>query len=263
VPQWTKFGVNQFFFDYMKFIESNCDLIFFPSKSTKIDAEKKFVDCGLDISHIQKSIIRFGDRPDDVGCYSIDYSIGDLDSGNYVLYVSTIEARKNHRILYHIYHILCSEGYGDILPNLVFVGRIGWGVDDLLREISLDPVLSGKIKIIDKINDSELIWLYKNAMFCVYPSYYEGWGLPVAEALSHGKVVVVSDNSSLPEVGGDCAIYLNAFDTIAWRNMILRLVQDSVYRKALEDNIRMNYQSKKWAETCEVILEVIFDKNHG
>ena len=260
IPQWSKPGVNKIFVQYLEFISNNCDALLFTSKSSELDAEKKFHEYEMNIEHLEKYRIRLGDNHSSSKMDSIDFSIRGLQPDSYILYVSTIEARKNHRILYHVYHMLCSEGYRDILPDMVFVGRIGWGVNDLLQEISLDPVLSGKIRVIDDINDLELAWLYKNALFLVYPSHYEGWGLPVAEALSNGKAVIVSDNSSLPEVGGDCVVYVNSFDTIGWRNEILRLTKDSMHRRILERKVKINYKSTKWSETCEEILEVISGK---
>ena len=68
----------------------------------------------------------------------------------------------------------------------------GWGVGDLLKDIELDPLTKGMIVQLNHVNDAELLRLYESSMFCVFPSLYEGWGLPVGEALSLGKAVLCS-----------------------------------------------------------------------
>ena len=94
----------------------------------------------------------------------------------FILFVSTIERRKNHEVLYRAYHLLARQGTIESLPKLVFVGMPGWGVGDLLKEIELDPLTRGMIIQLHHVSDGELSYLYKKALFCVFPSLYEGVG---------------------------------------------------------------------------------------
>jgi glycosyltransferase involved in cell wall biosynthesis len=262
MPQWAKPGSKVLFAEYIRFISDVSNIILFASESSLNDAEREFKKAGLNFCEIDRCKIRLGDFLPQADDLSITGPVGELETHNFILYVSTIEARKNHSTLYHAYHMLCSEGEKDGLPTLVFVGRVGWGVDELLGEIYLDPVVAGKIKIISSASDSELDWLYKNSLFCVYPSLYEGWGLPVGEALSYGKVIVASDSSSLPEAGSSHVLYINQWDTVSWRDVIIRLVSDNSYRSSLERNIKNSYCPTSWLATGNQIFSAIYNETN-
>ncbi len=137
----------------------------------------------------------------------------------FILFVSTIERRKNHECIYKALLNLIESGRKN-LPKLVFVGMKAWGVEDLLSDIDLDPRVQGSILILSEISDAELSGLYQNALFTVYSSCYEGWGLPIAESLNYGKMAIVSSTSSMPEVGRDLVDYVHPDDIIGWANQI-------------------------------------------
>jgi glycosyltransferase involved in cell wall biosynthesis len=172
----------------------------------------------------------------------------------YILFVSTIDRRKNHEILYRAYTRLVEQGIPD-LPQLVFVGMKGWGVDDLLNDLRLDPRIQGLIDMKHSVSDDELNALYKGALFTVYPSLYEGWGIPVAESLGHGKFCLSSNTSSLPEVGGEFVEYLDPTDLPAWQERLLFYIQnpDAVAEK--ERVLRERYIPFAWQETSSDILQ--------
>ena len=176
-----------------------------------------------------------------------------LKGQRFLLFVSTIERRKNHEVLYRAYHILCEKGHKESLPKLVFVGMPGWGVGDLLKDIELDPLTQGLIVQLNHVSDDDLNWLYKHAFFCVYPSLYEGWGLPVAEALVHGKAVVSSDKGSLPEVGGNLVKYLSPWDAYAWADVILEMCEHPERVAAMESKVKQGYKKRTWKQTAEVV----------
>jgi glycosyltransferase involved in cell wall biosynthesis len=172
----------------------------------------------------------------------------------YILYVSTIDGvRKNHEILYHAYRKMV-EGDQRNLPRLVFVGRPSRRAECLLSHIRLDQTMRELIIILDHVNDSELSCLYRNALFSVYPSRYEGWGLPVAESLANGKFCIVSSASSLPEVGGDFVEYVDPYDLHGW---IERLTYYFNNRQALQERearIRSEYRPPTWVETTRELV---------
>ncbi|HEY9657884.1 MAG TPA: glycosyltransferase family 1 protein, partial [Allocoleopsis sp.] len=122
---------------------------------------------------------------------------------DFILSVGTIEARKNHQLLYYAYKQMAADKQP--LPQLVIAGKRGWLTSDFQHLVEHDPDINKLITIIDKATDSELRWLYENALFTVFPSFYEGWGLPVAESLNYGKVTLASNTSSMPEIGGKFA----------------------------------------------------------
>jgi len=172
---------------------------------------------------------------------------------SYILYVSTIEVRKNHETLYRAYRKLVEMGRND-LPRLVFAGRQGWKVDSLLAEIRLDRAVSGLIITLENVNDSELSHLYRHALFTVYPSLYEGWGLPVAESLAHGKFCIASSTSSLPEVGGEFVEYLDPCDLPSWVERLAYYFDNPEAIRDREVKIRSGYRPRTWSETTRKIV---------
>lgn len=177
---------------------------------------------------------------------------GVVDS-SYVLFVSTIESRKNHDILYRAYKKLIEAGHKD-MPLLVFVGMRGWGVEDFISRLNRDNKTRPYIKILDKVSDSDLAHLYLNSLFTVYPSLYEGWGLPVAESLSCGKFCLASSAASIPEVGGDLIEYLNPLDESAWENRLFWYFKNPEAIKIRESEIVRRFHRDSWEEFGAEVL---------
>lgn len=122
---------------------------------------------------------------------------------NYILCLSTLEPRKNMRLLVDAFSNLIQEKKID--TNLVLAGRKGWLIDDLLSD--LDEKIINRIHFTGFVDDNLLPYVYKNAQVFVFPSVYEGFGVPPIEAMSMGVPVISSDAASLPEVLGDSAFY--------------------------------------------------------
>jgi glycosyltransferase involved in cell wall biosynthesis len=176
--------------------------------------------------------------------------------GGYVLYVSTIQVRKNHQLLYHVWRRL-AERRGDDPPFLVFAGIVGWLVDDLMAVIGRDPLVASRIVILSRTTDAELAWLYRNSLFTVYPSLYEGWGLPISESLAHGKICIASNTSSMPEAGQGLALELDPLDYAAWYREIESLIDDPRRRTTLESEIAARYRRLDWAEAGEIFAREV------
>jgi len=187
----------------------------------------------------------------------IGEAVRDATETPFILFVSTIERRKNHEVLYRAYHILKRQRPETVLPRLIFVGMPGWGVGDLLKDIELDPLTAGIILQLHHVSDAELEYLYRKALFCVYPSLYEGWGLPVGEALAMGKAVIASGEASLPEVGGDLVRYLSPWDPYAWADAIQDYVHHPETLLELEQRVKTNYRPRQWADTAKVVCNLI------
>jgi glycosyltransferase involved in cell wall biosynthesis len=190
--------------------------------------------------------------PDESG--DISSEIRNLCSEPLILFVSTIERRKNHQCLVQAYHFLRRTRPELRLPKLVFVGMPGWGVGDLLKDIELDPLTKGYIVLLHHVSDPELRALYTAAMLCVYPSFYEGWGLPLGEALAMGKPVFSSDAGSLPEVGGDLVRYISPFNPSAWAEAIGDALENPEMLEEQASRVAVGYQGREWKDTAEVVL---------
>ncbi len=243
-PQYCLRYVAKQFPRYLMELVAGCDAIACVSECTLRDLRAEIERLGIPVPRL--FTIRLGaDLPMAAG--SPSDLISSLTERPYVLFVSTIERRKNHEVLYRAFHRLAEIHGRDRLPRMVFVGSPGWGVNDLLNDIKLDPVTKGIIVQLHQVSDHDLCVLYQKALFCVFPSLYEGWGLPVAEALGFGTPVVCSDRGSLPEVGGDLVEYLDPWDLPAWVHAIERLWLDGDYRRRLADRIAREYRMEDWS----------------
>jgi glycosyltransferase involved in cell wall biosynthesis len=128
---------------------------------------------------------------------------------NYILTVGTLQPRKNYIKLIEAFSIFLKENrqkFSDL--KLLIIGKKGWMYDDILSAPEKFGVAQN-VKILDFVADADLPAYYKNALAFVLPSLYEGFGLPVLEAMAYGCPVVVSDISSLPEIAGKAGIYVN------------------------------------------------------
>ncbi len=172
----------------------------------------------------------------------------------YVLFVSTIEIRKNHRLLVRVWRQLLQRHDAAAVPTLVFAGQIGWLVDDLLAELTASDYLGGKIVLLPGLADAELRQAYRASLFTVFPSLCEGWGLPIAESLMHGKFCVASNRTSIPEVGGDLVDYFdptNEDDALA---KIERLLLEPGYLLAREAQLQAEYRPRSWADCVHALI---------
>ncbi len=258
-PQYCTWDTVTFFTRYLLKTALASDLILCISKQTEKDLHELLDDAGA--PPVSTSVMRLGDhiRNSNSDLISREYEATTSSKEPYILFISTIERRKNHEVLYRALHILANGPYAKQTPKLIFVGMQGWGVTDLMSDLALDPSVSGMIEIKNHVSDSELEDLYREALFCVYPSLYEGWGLPVAEALARGKVVLASNRGSIPEVGGDLVIYADPWNPTEWAQKILKLTQDHEYRSSLETKIHGSYHPTTWTATTQNILARIED----
>lgn len=175
----------------------------------------------------------------------------------FVMIVSTIEARKNHLLLVTIWKMLVQEGIDP--PDLVFVGRQGWRVNDLMEQLRETDNFNGRIHILHDLSDNELESLYHNCRFTAFPSYVEGWGLPVGESLAYGKVCIASNTSSIPEVGGDLVDYIDPYNLRAALDTFKKLILDNDYLDKRRSNIEKNFSARSWDMVAKDLLSKISD----
>ncbi|MGT0191970.1 glycosyltransferase [Burkholderia pyrrocinia] len=177
-------------------------------------------------------------------------------SAGYVMFVSALGKRKNHGFLVRAWDRLRKMS-GEDCPTLVFVGSPGDGMTALEAELRATQYAGGKVVLLHNVDDASLDKLYDNCLFTVFPSLCEGWGLPIAEALSHGKVCLASVTTSMPEVGGDCADYFTPTDENAFIALATQYVYDHQKRAEREAYVRKHYQRRKWSATTEHIVSLI------
>ncbi|NPU91484.1 MAG: glycosyltransferase family 4 protein [Gammaproteobacteria bacterium] len=130
-----------------------------------------------------------------------------LDKTPFVLCVGTIEGRKNISALLKAWKVLVRKGVQP--PMLVVAGKRGWDSEAIFQEMEQDSDFKDVIRPIIGPSDKDLAYLYEKCLFTMYPSYYEGWGLPVGEAAWFGKYVIASNATSIPEVCADAIDYID------------------------------------------------------
>jgi glycosyltransferase involved in cell wall biosynthesis len=174
-----------------------------------------------------------------------------LRPARFAMLVSTIEPRKGHRLLYRVWQRLFADGVPQSSGfKLVFVGRPGWMTEELIGNLRNSGELAKEILMIADADDDTLANLYQGAAFCLYPSTYEGYGLPVIEAFSHGKAVLTSTGGALPELVQDFSPSLDPADEEAWYEMIRRWIEHPEAREPYEQKIRARFRHPTWSEAA-------------
>lgn len=171
-----------------------------------------------------------------------------LPESPYALYVSTIEPRKNHRLLFYLWKRLLDRHPTDAVPDLVLLGKQGWQSDDFVSELSNAAFLGGKIRWIAEADDALLAQAYQRCAFTVFPSFYEGYGLPVAESLGFGKPCIASDQASIPEVGGDLVDYFDPYELSQAYALVETAIFDEAFLAGRSQRIRERFHPTGWPE---------------
>ena len=175
--------------------------------------------------------------------------------GDYILSVGSIQPRKNLARLVRAYASLRGEYSTDKLPKLVLAGKCAWLFDETLRALE-ETGLKDTVVLPGYVPEADLPALYSGALCFVYPSYFEGFGLPPLEAMKCGAPVVVGNRTSLPEVVGAAALTVDPFNIEAIAAAMKRLMRDSQLRQELSLKGQQRAGMFDWRETARRTLEV-------
>ena len=247
-PQYSGHSTGTFK-EYTKRIHPICDLIVAISQNTKKDIEQWLTLQKLHVPPVK--VFRLGDdfkkeKPKEPQSKKVRTLIEHKTS--FLLCVGTIEARKNHTLLYYSYKLAKERAIS--LPPLVIAGRRGWKTEDVFDVINMDPDVNNQIIFLEgtsSASDEELSWLYQNCLFSIYPSFYEGWGLPIAESIAYGTPCISSNTSSMSEVAGDIITYFSPSSTDECLAAIIKMMQPKELKRA-KDKIKQ-YNTVTWDDT--------------
>lgn len=179
------------------------------------------------------------------------YGVG---AGPYLLSLGTVEPRKNlPRLLRCFFRLAEENAFSDV--QLLLVGPTGWKTEEIFSTIESRPELRSRVRLTGYVPDADLAALYSGARAFVYPSLYEGFGLPVLEAMQCGAPVVTSNTSSMPEVAGDAGVCVPPQDLDALYHALHRLLSDDAWaaelgRRGLERSRRYS-----WDLTAEATVQ--------
>lgn len=176
------------------------------------------------------------------------YKIGD---GPYILALSTLQPRKNFSRLVEAFHHAREEG--QLTHRLIIGGKKGWLYEEIFAQVEALG-LTGDVIFPGFVDDADLPTLYRAADFFAYPSLYEGFGLPVVESMACGTPVLTSNNSCLPEAGGDGALYVEAEDLNSIAEGILKLASDTQLRADLRQAGLVQAAKFTWQRSAEQLF---------
>ncbi len=229
-----------------------------PSESTRRDLLQLYRIPGLEekvevIAEGVPSAVTAGPLPEGV------------DPG-FVLAVGTVEPRKNYPRLLAAYRHLRGRGSLPFIingrpgvPQLVIAGRAGWAYGDTLQRIAAEP----GVRYLGHVDEPTLAALYESASVLAFPSLYEGFGLPLLEAMSRGVPAVVGATGALPELAVGAAISVNAEDITAIAGALERLLADEALRQKLGAEGKRLARGYTWANAAERTLDVLRRIGHG
>lgn len=260
IPQFTGAGgaggSTETFPKYCREILPISELVLCVSKNTKAEATQWLKDQKLRVPRME--VFRLGDDfkvakavepADDV------FRAAKLKGNPYLLTVCTIEARKNHALLYYVYKLALSKGID--LPKIAIVGRRGWGTDDIYTVMTNDPAVKDKFVFLHGMGDEELSWLYAHSLFTVFPSFYEGWGIPIAESVARGVPCLCSNTTSMVEIAEG---FVDHFSP-ASPDECLAAIQNLLIPKNLEAARKRvkGYKQYSWDDSFKQVIKYLED----
>jgi len=222
---FTTLDVKSNFYYLFKWACESADLILSVSEQTKKDIIEIYNIPAEKIQVTWQSIKAIPEVKNDNNNFDKKYlSSHKIKKEKYVLFVGNIEPKKN------IKSLILAMSLIDPKVKLAIVGKKAWLWEDQLSNI--DKYLDKKrVVFMDFVGDDELAVLFRNASCLVFPSIYEGFGLPVLEAMQHNCPVICSGTTSLPEVAGDAALYIDPYDYKDIRSKIVSVLEDPDLRR--------------------------------
>jgi glycosyltransferase involved in cell wall biosynthesis len=173
--------------------------------------------------------------------------------GAHFVCISTIEPRKNHLMLLNIWRRL-GETMGEATPHLYLIGRRGWENENVVDMLERSPAIRRHVTECRRMTDTSIAALLAGCRALLFPSFAEGFGLPIAEALALGAPVICSDLPALRETGGDVPEYLDPLDAAGWLEAVTDYLQPGSERRARQAERLLAWQAPCWpAHVAEVL----------
>ncbi|MCB1315530.1 MAG: glycosyltransferase family 4 protein, partial [Leptospiraceae bacterium] len=189
--------------------------------------------------------------------------LGFVPDNNFLLAVSTIEPRKNYGVLIEAYADAWRSRSAEQtteFPALVIVGRRGWESAEFYEKLERTIQSGVPVHVLDDLDDRQVEFLYDQCGFFCMPSVYEGFGLPLLEALCHGKFALAADIPCFHEIGGQHARYIAPADTVGWSTAILESIQLLNQKKKLVEKFPV--QQWTWAHTARIHRDAFLSVLH-
>lgn len=252
-PQFTHFNTR---FNYINYIGSYlqyADAIITSSQST-LDAIYELAD-KLELKRIPGFVSWHGSdfnerKKEEKG--QIPEEVIEAAKSRYILTVGTIEPRKNHKFLLDAFE----KGLFDKDLKLIFAGKIGWNVEELEERINNHPEKDKRFFHFTGLSDEAIDYLYSNAFLVAFPTYAEGFGLPIIESLERGTPVLATDIPVLREVGKQYCRYFKLNDIEDFTNKLEKLTSNPDEYEKLKNEVK-TFKPSTWEEAAQKVVEAL------
>lgn len=250
MPENHRFKVRWSIFPFLRPSLERADRLVAVSQATADDLAFHFPQVAKKIRVVHSGVdpeFRPGTRE------TIEATRDEIDAPDgYILYAGTLEPRKNLGAVLDAWEALRADDPGQ--PPLVLVGPYGWGSRDMMRRLeSLAPL---GVKVLGHVDREKLVRVFQAATVFVYPSFYEGFGLPAAEAMACGIPTVVSNVSSLPEVVGDAGLQVEPTDPGELMSALRSLLESPARREELRGRSLERATRFRWERTAAEMEEI-------
>lgn len=256
-PDWYERSIFEIYANHLKILSDVASQVITVSKSASQDYQEQMSARNWPCSPTY--ILRYGDG---FAKFSSDESLEieqifkAIGTEPFILCVSALNIRKNHVFLLHLWRNLIREHGLNKTPHLICVGPKGMGGDNFILYLSRNEMLKNKIHVFNNINDATLEWLYKYCLFTVYPSLYEGWGLPVTESLSYGKICLASKASSMLEIAPEYIDLIEPLDFPSWYQTLCNYIFHPTLREIRAKKIK-TYQPVTWQKSAAQLWDIL------
>jgi glycosyltransferase involved in cell wall biosynthesis len=251
-PEHSPPEVTAQFARWLSELCAEADLILAVSEATSRDLSRLRADCLPGVAAAPVRVLRPDAAPRPAAPQPHP-GLAALRGQPYIAFVATIESRKDHLFVLNAWLALLRRR-GAAVPKLVLAGRTGFGAGPALALLERAPQLSGRVIRLEDLPDGALAELVRGALFTVYNSAHEGWGLPVTEALAAGKVVVAPAHTGLLESGAGLALQFEPGSEPGFLSHVERLLDDPAFRRAQEARIATGLKLRAWEEVAGELL---------
>ncbi len=257
IPITEPFYCHEFtticFMEYLGAQLKYADLIISNAQAT-VYALNKIIE-QTEVQRINAKVVKLGS---DLKQYTYENEVRErikkiAQAGKYVLMVGTVEPRKNHKFVLESFE---QKLFQDDV-NLVFVGRMGWNIETWAASVKRHKQLNKKLFWIEDAVDAEIAFLYENALVVAFPSYNEGFGLPIVEAINKGALVLSSDIPVLREAGGEYCKYFSLDNKEEFETLVQYYNSNSAEWNRDKEKLKQ-YTAYSWDECATDILSSLY-----
>ncbi len=228
------------------------DFILTPSEYNKVSLTRHL---GSALASLPVQVVALGHGSSRLA--PVEPKISDAVAGiletDYVLCDGTIDVRSNPAYLFNIWKMMISSGRPNT-PYLVFAGRKGWLVEDFMHQLEACNYLDGRILFVHDATDAELDLLYQNCILTAFPSFIEGWGLPVGESLAHHKICISSGEGGIPEIGRELVDYVDPYNVRDGLQRLSGYLDNPELRRNREFEIAAHFTPRSWRQAVDDLL---------